>query len=64
MVRRVLLTASAAGVYIEGMSDVLAHLDRLEGRLGQLWPEQVYAFDLACVERQWPIYERSARGRP
>jgi hypothetical protein len=46
------------------VSDVLAHLDWLEGRLGQLWPEQVYAFDLACVERQWPIYERSARGRP
>lgn len=46
------------------MSDVLAHLNRLEGRLEQLWPDQVCAFDLACVERQWPIYERTARGRP
>ena len=48
------------GVYIKGVSDVLAHLYRLEGRLGQLWPEQVFAFDLACVERRWPIYQRSA----
>ena len=51
-------------VYIKGVNDVLAHLSRLEERLGQVWPDQVYAFDLACVERQWPIYERSARGRP
>jgi hypothetical protein len=43
---------------------VLLHRKRAEDALGKVSPPHAFAFVAACAERQWPVYERAAEGKP
>lgn len=40
------------------------HLELVQLVLKGLHPRRAFAFALACVERQWPVYEQSSRDKP